>query len=269
MSNTLLSWNNAVRDGDTFTNYTVTAGDAANMANTSLSSRWVSSGLTGAGAAFDVTITGAPTVALIALCSHNLTLAATVRVRGYSAAYAATVYDSGTISAWAASVTAASTVGLRWNFIHALSAATAAVIWRVEISDSGNAEGTVYVGRLFAGKSVWQPTVNMLWGASIGWESNTEISKAFNGAEWFVDADGHRVARFNLANMPNAEMLANAFDLQRCAAGAQREAIWQYDPADTEQSVRRSLFGRLRQLTALEEPYAGTLKTAFEIKELL
>ena len=272
MSNAQLAWNNAVVDGATFTNYTASAaddGEAANMATASLSKRWVSYGLTGADAAFDVTLTGAPTVAMIALCSHNLTLAATVRVRGYSAAYAATVYDSGTISAWAASVTAASTVGMRWNFIHKLSTPTAAVIWRVEISDGANPAGTIYVGRLFAGKSVWQPTINMLAGAGLGWESNSEIAKALNGAEWFVDAEGHRVAKFNLANMPQAEMLANAFDLQRCAAGTQREVMFQYDPADTEHSVRRSLFGRLRQLTALEEPYAGTLKTAFEVKELL
>lgn len=271
MSNVHLAWNNAVLDGATFSNYTASLaddGEAPNMASASLSKRWVSRGLTGADAAFDVTLTGAPSIALIALCSHSLTLSATVRVRGYSAAYASTLYDSGTISAWAAGVTAASREGMRWNVIHKLSAATAAAIWRVEISDATNPAGSFYVGRLFAGKSVWQPTVNMLAGAGLGWESNTDVTKALTGAEWFVDAEGHRLAKFAL-QVPDSEMLANGFDLQRVAAGSNREVIFQYDAADTVHSVRRSFLGRLRSLSAIEAPYHGTSKTAFEIKELL
>lgn len=272
MSNALLAWNNAVLDGATFTNYLTSAsvdGDAPNMAALSLSKRWVSNGLTGTAAAFDVTLTGAPSIALIALCSHNLTLAATVRIRGYSAAYASTLYDSGTISAWATGVTAASRDGMRWNLVHKLSTATAATIWRVELSDATNPAGTIYVGRLFAAKSVWQPTINIAAGAGIGWETNTDTARALNGAEWHVDAEGHRVAKFMLDKLPTDEMLTNAFDLQRCAAGTRRELLLQYDPADTLHSVRRTVFGRLRQLSALEEPYFGALKTSFEIRESL
>lgn len=268
MSNVLIAWSNAIEDGVAFGNYTGTAAAPSNMAAMSLSKRWVSAGLTGADAAFDATITGAPTVAMLALCSHNLTLSATVRVRGFSAAYASTVYDSGTISAWPTGVTTASRDGLRWNFIHQISTPTAAVIWRVEINDSTNPAGTIYVGRLFAGKSLWQPTVNMLAGAGLAFESNSEVQKALNGAEWFTNTEAHRVAKFSL-QVPDSEMLASGFDLQRAAAGPHREVVFQYDPADTVHSVRRSFFGRLRSLSAIEAPLFGTLKTAFEVKELL
>lgn len=262
MSNVQLSWDNAVEDGVIFSN--VLSGDASRLATSALSDRWVFSG-TGL---FDAELTGTPTIALVALCSHNFTLSATVRVRGYSAGLASLLYDSGTILAWPTGVTAASREGLRWNFIHQFSTPTAVAVLKIEINDGTNPAGFNYVGRLFAGKRLWQPTVNMLAGAGLGFESNSESQKALNGAEWFTNVEAHRVARFGL-QVPDSEMLASGFDLQRMAAGPRRELVFQYDPADTVHAVRRSMFGRLRALSPIEEPYFGRMKTAFEVKELL
>lgn len=271
MSNVLLAWNNAVAGGltayaDGWWTYDPTI---TNLAAVSLSQRWVTPGLAAAATRCTLGFAGNPTVGLIGLCSHNLTLAATVRIRASnSAGFGTTVYDSGTVDAFPAGVTQASREGLRWNFLHRLSAATAATYWRVEISDAANPDGYVSVGRLFAGTGVWQPTVNMLAGAGIGFESNAEVMKALSGAEWISDTEPHRVLRFGL-QVPESEMLANGFDLQRVAAGRRREVVAIWDPADTVHYVRRSLFGRLRTLSAIEAPYYATSKTAFEIKELL
>lgn len=266
MSNALLAWGNAV-NGDTafWDGSSSPDGSVMHLGLPSLGLKWRTTTPFGAVSA---TLPASTTVQLVALCSHNLTLAATVRVRGYSAGGASLLYDSGTISPWVAGVTAASREGLRWNFIHKLSTATAGVIWSFEISDSGNPDGYLSVGRMFLATRLWQPTVNMLAGAGLAVESNTEIQKAVNGAEWFTDAEPHRVAKFGL-QVPESEMLTSGFDLQRTAAGSNREVIFQYDPADTEHSVRRSMLGRLRGLSAIEAPYYGTSKTAFEIKELL
>lgn len=262
MSNALLAWNNAVDDGVTW----VDGGTTVNLGDPNLSVKWTVAALSNG--TLRLALTGNPTVAAFALCSHNLTLAATVRIRSYSTLGGSVGYDSGTLNAWGGSVTEASRTGMRWNFVHKLSSPTSANYWVIDVGDSGNAAG-IRIGRLLAAKNVWQPSVNMLTGASIAWESNYQVSKAINGAEWFVEAEGHRVVRFSLDNMGDDEMLRNAFDIQRAAAGARRELLFQWDPSDNEHSVRRTVFGRVRTLSPMEEPSYGRKKTAFEIKELL
>lgn len=275
MSNALLAWDNAVIDSlqifnDGYWNYDASIN---NLKRESLALKWVSPNATVSNTRFTCgfnTVAGAPTIAVLALCSHNLTLAATVRIRASTVAnFASTTYDSGALNAFATGVTEASRKGLRWNYVHKLTTPTAAAYWRIDITDTANPAGYVSVGRLFAGLAVWQPTVNMLAGASLGWEANTDVQKALSGAEWFVDADAHRVAKFTTGILPRQEMLSSAFDLNRVAAGSRREVVFIYDPADTEHSVRRTIFGRLRQLSALEEPQPLALQGAFEIKEAL
>lgn len=271
MSNVLLAWDNAVSDGLVMypwpSSYDATLD---NLRTANLSEKWITTDDGTSSTRFDCTVAAGTgtTIALFALCNHNLSLAATVRITGSSDNWATTTYDSGTLPAYPTGTTEASRAGLRWNFWHRLSAPTARGRWRFQITDTSNPANFVSAGRLFAARSLWQPTVNMLAGAGLGWESNTELAKALNGGEWFVDAEAHRVAKFAL-QVPDSEMLASGFDLQRVAAGSNREVVWQYDPDDTVHSVRRSFMGRLRSLSAIEAPYHGTSKTAFEVKELL
>jgi hypothetical protein len=267
MSNALLAWDNALDDGAAvwYTNY----GIGENLAKPSLSVRYTHP-MSNGDAYFTCQPYGVPTVAAIALCSHNMSLAATVRILGYNAS-SVLVYDSGTLPAFASGVTAASRRGLRWNYVHKLtSVQTAVKTWAVLVSDATMTAAAewLYIGRLLLARSVWQPTVNMSAGAAIGFESNSEAQTTLSGAEWFIDAEANRLARFKLA-MNTDEMLTNAFDLARVSAGPSREVIFQYDPADGVHSVRRTIFGRLRSLAPLEEPQFGLGSTAFEVKELL
>lgn len=271
MSNVLLSWDNAIVGGMTAYNdgwwtYTSTIN---NLATPDLSMKWVTPGLAAADTRCTVGFTEAPEVSMIGLCSHNLQLFSTVRIRGSSDPTFATVsYDSGTVQVNPVGTTYAALARLRRNYFHKLSTPLVLPYWRIEIVDTGNPDGFCSVGRLFVGTRVWQPSVNMLAGAGVGWESNSTTEKTIGGAEWTSGAEPHRVLRFGL-QLPESEMLANGFDLQRVAAGARREVVAVWDPADTVNYVRRSLLGRLRTLSPIEAPYYATNKTAFEIKELL
>jgi hypothetical protein len=272
MANALIAWDNAAIDNLGFISDGTWTYDASveNLARSSLALRWVSPGLADADTRFTCTVGNQFSVKCFALCSHNLSLAATVRVKAANnSAFSPSLYDSGAIAAFPAGVTEASRTGLRWNFVLPTGAGVAATFWRVEISDAANLDGRVSAARLFFGRGRWQPSINMLAGASLGWESNFDVQKAIGGAEWFTEAEAHRVAKFGLHSLPTNEVLSNAFDLQRCAAGSRREVIFQYDPADTVHAVRRTLFGRLRQLSVIEEPYYGYLQTGFEVKELI
>jgi hypothetical protein len=282
MSNLLLAWDNAVLNS--FNLYAdgwwTFDASAANLGIESLSMKWVTPGLSAAATrltcGFNIPSPYSnQSVVLVALCNHNLSTSATVRVRASNYTDFVTdgpLYDSGNLAAYpAAAVSAGAAVlpGLRRNWILKLPSTVSAQYWRFEIIDGSNPDGVVTVGRIFAATRLWQPSINMLYGASIGWEDNSSAAVALNGAEWFTNVSGCRVAKFQLEPMPTTEMMANVFELQRCAATGRREVIFQYDPADTTEAVRRSMLGRLRQLSALEEPYYSRLKAAFEIKELL
>lgn len=274
MANALIGYDNTVYDGFNTSGGVwadMSNGTWANLKTPSLAQRWISNGLTTAAMRIgEISFIGTPTIAMIVLANHNLSLSATVRIMASNVSnFASMVYDSGAVSAFAAGVTAASRQGLRWNFSHLLSTPAAATYWRFEFSDASNPDGYLAIGRLAAFTSKFQPTVNMSAGASIGWTDMADVQVALSGAEWFVDREPYRSARFHLACLTTDEMLRGAFDVQRVAAGSRREIWFQYDPADGEHSVRRSMFGRLRQLSAIEEPYFNGLETGFEVKELL
>lgn len=274
MSNALIAYNNELLNNNwtyTVDGWATYTGTVTYLTTLSLAQRWVTAGLSTSEMRIGtITFAGNPTIAMLVLANHNLTLAATVRIMASNLAdFSVMVYDSGAVSAFAAGVTAASRTGMRWNFAHKLSTPTSATYWRIEISDGSNPAGYLAAGRLAAFTSVFQPTVNMSAGAGIGWTDTSDVQVALSGAEWFVDREPYRSARFRLAYLTTDEMLRGAFDLQRVAAGARREIWFQYDPDDGEHSVRRSMFGRLRQISAIEEPYANGLETGLEVKELL
>ena len=272
MSNCLIAWDNAVSDGLTFYPWPGAVPQTlANLKTTNLNEKWISGSDATTDTRFDCTVGDGfttPTVALFALCNHNLSLAATVRITGSNNSWSTTVFDSGALPAYPTGTTAASRAGLRWNFWHRLSTPTACNRWRFEITDTSNVDNYVSAGRLFAARELWQPTINMLAGAGLGLEGGADVQTALNGAEWFTERQPFRVARFGL-DMPKAEMLSRGMALMTTTAGSQREVWFAYDPADTEHSVRRSFLARVRKPSPLEEPYADRLKTSLELKELL
>lgn len=269
MANCLIAYDNAVTAGLSFYPWpsSYNLGLAA-LGTVNLSQKWVSASLAASETRMQFALSGAPSVALFALVNHNLSLAATVRLTGSNNNWASTVYDSGAVAAFPAGTTAASRKRHSWTWWHRLSAPTACGQWRLEISDASNPAGYVSAGRLLAAQGLWQPSINMLQGALLGFEGGAEPQVALNGGEYFTERPSVRVANFRL-QQPTEEMLSNAMDVIACGGGPQRELLFVYDPADGVHAVRRTVFGRLRKLSAIEEPQYGRLDAAFEIKELV
>jgi hypothetical protein len=138
--------------------------------------------------------------------------------------------------------------------------------WRIDFDDTTNSAGYVQWGRIFIGP-VWQPAVNMSWGASLAWETDTEVGKSLSGSESFDYKQPYRVSRYKLEAMSRDEGLANAYELQR-RAGIDKEVMWVEDPDATFHALRTRFLGRLRTLSPIEYPYFDNNVTAFEIKEL-
>jgi len=183
-----------------------------------------------------------------------------------------TVYPFGTLewgdeNWWSGKYTVDETEGYIAELVHILPTDRYERYWRIEFDDQTNADGFIEIGRLFVGR-VWQPKINMIYGASIGWETTTEARAAISGAEYFSDGINYRVQKFTLAHMDQDEAFSQAFELQR-RAGISGEILWIHDPTDTVHALRRRFLARLRQLSPIEYPYPLTNSTAFELKELL
>lgn len=269
MANALLAWDNQLYDPHTWVDgWAPFNATAANLSTPSLAERWVALATDTTKTRIEVQLTGARSVELVGLAGHNMLASSpSFTVTASNDNFASTVY-SGTTNVWP-SGSNQSRAGLRWTTWLALPTPVVAQQWRIQINDTANAEGFVKVSRLLIMRRAWRPTVNILTGSSIGWEGGPQPVEALSGAEWFVEREAFRVARLRLANMPTDEMMAGAFDLQRVAAGSRRDVLFVWDPADTEHIARRTIYGRLRAMSPLEEPNAGTLSGAFEVKELL
>lgn len=231
---------------------------------------------------------GAPrAIRALAAVNHNLSLGAAYRLQGSASSdFSAPVYDTGAafIDVWPVVYPAAA---LEWeddnwwsgrytaeqisDYTTALTVliptTKVARYWRLEIRDAGNGAGYIQLGRLFIGPA-WQPAFNASSGASLGWETKTDIQEARSGAEYFERRTPYRVAHFSLDWLSQDEAFANAFELQR-RAGVDQEVLWIQDPDDTTHALRLRFLARLRALSPIEYPYFNIHRAAFELKELI
>jgi len=234
---------------------------------------------------FDLAFSGTRLFRVLALVGHNFSLAAKYRIRlSIAPTFATTVADSGWVdvwpviypsgalpwgspSWWTGRASADDAAAYTAVVPYVLSQSYNAQYIRVEIDDTANTAGYVQVGRVFCSDG-WQPVRNMAYGASLAWESRTEVQEALSGAEYFNARAAPRVARFEFPAMAESDAMANAFEIQR-SVGTSGEVFFVWDPADTTHAIRRQFLGRIRTLSPIENPGPNRWRAPFEIKELL
>lgn len=259
---------------------------ASNMGTRPLKQVARSVGTSMAGTQFKVQWPIPKPVRTVALVNVNLSPTAKVRVQAYSLPGGASLaYDSGWLAAYPVGTVAFGTVPWgsdRWwgglpsmedfnlyskNVVRVLPQAVLVREIFVEIDDTSNSDGYLQIGRLFVGDG-WSPTYNMTYGASIGYQSRTEVEEALGGAEYFDVRDGYRVAQFKLDHLDRAEAMGRVIDIQK-AVDTHGEVMYMWDMDDDTYLTRTSFLGRLRQLDPIEQPFYDKFSTQFEIKELL
>lgn len=182
------------------------------------------------------------------------------------------VYPAGSLpwgspSWWTGKYSAADTAGYNASVVCALDAGVAARYIRVSIFDEANPAGYIQIGRVFVANG-WQPVRNIVYGASLGWESRTAVHEADSGAEYFDVRRSARVARFGLEAMTEDEALSYVFEIQR-TMGVSGELLFIWDPDDSAHALRRQFLCRLRTLSPIENPGPNRWRSPFEVKELL
>lgn len=160
-------------------------------------------------------------IAAVALCHHNLTAAATWRVRLYSdAAYTTQVYDSGTVTAYdATEMSALDAIGddsfrEYKNSVLWFSATTARSM-TIDLTDGSNADGYLQAARLFAG-GYTELTRNFNWGHAITHVSPASQVSTLGGSTFGVwNGPMRRELQLSAENIATRSDRDFVFDLVR------------------------------------------------------
>lgn len=286
MANALIAFNNRVDDATFSGGSYLPALPLTNLQNRRLKSVARSTDLLLASTQFQVDIGASKSARLFALVGHNLSLAATYRLRaGNDATFATTSFDTGWLEAWPRVYDSAQLdwlapnwwtgkyldeerYGYTWNLPILLPANAYYRYWKIEIDDSSRTDlAYVDIGRVFIG-AAWQPVVNMSEGAEIGWQTNTQTQQSLSGAKFFQRRTPFRNAAFELGFMMDEEAFGNAFDMFR-QVGIDKEVFYAYDPSDTVQLLRRSFLGHLPKLSPIKIKNFLLRGTSLEVEELI
>ena len=284
MSNTIIGYQNRI-DAATFAAYGSwsTTLPLTNIKTRSLSRKARSTNATNSSTKLRFSLDSARVIGSVAIVNHNLQKDASWRYRVYSdSGYSTLVYDSGTINVWPLmpfgsyewedsrfwdlQLSAEEIALFTKTLTYVPDTIESAQYYQVEFFDSTNTDGYVELGRIFVG-SIYQPTLNMSLGASIGDETNTVVDVALSGAEFFDRRTSYRVAQFTLDHLTYNESIINGDIIK--ISGLDAEVVYIYDDNTALDLHRRAFLGRLRALSPISQPYNTRYQTTYEIKELL
>lgn len=284
MQNIILAYPNLADEATLSSGSWLTALPLDNLKNRILQKVARSSDDANASTKFDIALTKDRPIKVVVLINHNISSAGLYRIRGSTVSnFSTTVYDSGWKEAWPAVY---APISLEWeqdnfwdgklsadesaqfihNLIEVLPTTSIARYWRVEIDDTANPDTYIQIGRLFlAGQ--WQPSNNIAYGASAGYETNTTLETSIGGTEYFDVRKNFRTFKFSIQDIGYNEGIQKALDMSR-SQGIDKEVFLIPDPDDALNMIRRAFLGRLRTLSVLEYPYYSTNNIGFDIKEI-
>ena len=285
MANAIIAYGNRIDEATLSGGSWLASLPVANLQDRRIGKVARSDGATEAATQFDIDFGQARLLRVFALVGHNIQTAGQYRFRfSNDDTFATTVADSDWTDVWPIVYPAESLPWESASFwtgrysdeeIEGYNATTAwiadapfsARYARIEISDETNTDGYIEAGRVFAGAG-WQPTRNMIYGASLGFLDRTVVQEATSGAEYFDARRNPRVARFNLDGISDDSAMAYAFEMQR-QLGTSGEVLFIWNPGDTTHAIRRQFLGRFRTLSAIENAGPDRWRAPFEVKELL
>jgi len=200
----------------------------------------------------------ATTISTVALWNHNLTAAATIRVRiSDSADMSSPVFDT-TFDAWAG-IYGVDEIGLdlcgldgtpilsalndfKYYRVIRLGASYNGLYLRVDIDDATNADGYIQAGRLIAGVG-WQPSKNFSNGWSLDWIDPSAQVDMDDGGIWFDKRDKYRVLTLPFSYAEKADAMGGFDDLKRIVGHSRDILVMPFPAAETSEQYRTSLYG--------------------------
>lgn len=197
--------------------------------------------------------------AICAILGTNLTPTATVRIRASDSDPTVTsslALDTGSLAAG---------VKTGYGAIYKAFASTTARYWRIDLADASLTD-YLEAGRVFLGP-YWEPSVNMMLGASVAIEDPSRLAKSYGGQLRADERPQIRVFEFELDAMEADEMYPNAFAMVR-DIGNTRDVLAVQD-IDSSYLSEESVWGPLRAHTPLVNHSLGIYRQKFTVEERL
>lgn len=286
MANITLAWNNRTDSGTLSGGSWLSTLPLTNLQNRQVQKVARSNDALAASTQFTIDLGQARTIGVLALVVHNISVTGQVRITASDTpGFTVTYYDSGWADVWPSgmipqslleweednfwlgTLSANARAGYQSPYIKLIPSAPSLRYWKVEVSDTGNADGYVQIGRLFMA-STWVPSVNYAYGAGLGYQDPTPIDVSLSGAEYFDVRSRFRVFDFELQYILGTEAYAYALELQRLS-GTSGEVLMVPDSDDAINQPARAFVGRLLQLGAITQPQPSEFSVKFQVKELL
>lgn len=218
----------------------------------------------------------AKAIRLVAITGHNFGATATIRVRAAATSgdvTAAPAVDT-TQNVWLGSNTPTTNTGQNGDPIHTpcalviLSAAQSYRYWRVDIADTGNADGYIEIGYL----QLWE-AIEFALGISIGPtlapETSTIDAQTIGLKKIFDRRDSLRTYRCVTDNLTEAEADVILDIVRERDLDQPMFIIPDPSPADTGRLFRRAFLCRMRSLSALDQPYFDAERAAWDLEEVV
>ena len=182
-------------------------------------------------------------------------------------------WDTGCVTPWPAGLLASDLAGLNVPFVFvptrvwAQPLGTAVSCVYVNINDTANSAGYVELGRFIA-SGLYQPAVNLSYGAGIGLSTETTRTITDGGAALYNSKAVRRTVTGVLDNIAEAEALGTFWKMQK-QLGTSGQLMFMWDTAETTYRHERSFLGVLQALSPLTQPYVSRYQGAFSVVEEL
>lgn len=199
-----------------------------------------------------ITLPAATDIGIVAVCSHNLTNAATVRVQ-------IGAFDSGVVTVYPKQPFS------RQDYAIPFVTETASEC-TINIEDSTNPDGYVEFGRIFIGPT-FAPSTCVDWGYSDGLISASTMQESLGGPEFFFDLSVRRSWQGQFSWLTDAE--AAEFRRIMRLSDIGNEVYWCGRSEDTAQAGEFWFLGRFSELSPIAYPYLSTHSVPISIRELI
>lgn len=279
----ILGYDNRVDDA------TVTVGSAeeraAALQDRSLGEAWESDGTDPADTWVEFAYDKAEPVRLVSLHGTNVTVQSQYQVRAWlDPEKTDLAYDSGVLDVcpplipfaardwsrltfWSGKPTSREWRRRPRQIVHPLPAVRRGAVWRVDVLDDGNPDGTIRIARPFIGDAI-QFRHNRDLGSELGFQAFAQVQEGPGGQREGSEARPARTTRISLSWLNEAER-GLLIDLMT-AAGETGEVVWIPRPDDRPKLQRESYLGfvRARSIRRLRNG-EDTSGLSAEIRELV
>ncbi len=139
---------------------------------------------------------------------------------------------------------------------------------RINIVDSSNTDGYIQAGRLICGPS-YRPSTNYGFGAQFEFVDESRVVKSRGGQTFVDEVERFRRARFELINLPEAEIFGNVFNNIDRQRGISKDILIIPQPDDVSTWITQNIYGRLISTQPIVNRTLEYYGRVIEIEELI